>query len=231
MPLAEEGGDKIPKRPFDIDVALPRIRSAVAPYPKAAMFELAERGYATPFQQLVACIISIRTRDEESLPLSLQLFAAASTPEQVALLTAEEIDTLIRPCTFHERKAVQIQAIARKTVDEFGGQLPCDEEIMRSFAGVGIKCAHLALGIACGQPVISVDIHVHRVTNRWGYIHASTPERTHDALAAILPEQHRVTINELLVPFGKHVCTGERPHCSTCPVLDMCAQVGVTTHR
>ncbi len=117
-------GSKTVKRRFDIGVALARIRSAVAPYPKAAMFELAERGYATPFQQLVACIISIRTRDEESLPLSLQLFSAAPTPEQIALLTPEQIDALIRPCTFHERKAAQIHEIARRTVEELGGEHP-----------------------------------------------------------------------------------------------------------
>jgi endonuclease-3 len=81
------------------------------------------------------------------------------------------------------------------------------------------------------MPVISVDIHVHRVTNRWGYVHASTPEKTMVALERVLPERHRVEINRLLVPFGKHVCTGVRPKCSTCPVRDMCARVGVTEHR
>ncbi len=154
------------KRPFDIDEALACIRTAVAPYPKAAMFALAEEGYTSAFQQLIACVISIRTRDEESLPISRRLFQVARTPAAVAALAPDEIDRLIRPATFHERKAVQIRDIARRVVDEFGGHLPCDEATMRSFTGVGIKCAHLALGIACGQPVISVDIHVHRVTNR-----------------------------------------------------------------
>ncbi len=231
MPQRTDASGMAEKRPFNIDEALDRIRTAVAPYPKAAMFALAEEGYRTPFQQLVACVISIRTRDEESLPISRRLFQTAPTPKAIADLAAEEIDTLIRPCTFHERKAVQIRDIARRVVDEFDGVLPCDEETMRSFAGVGIKCAHLALGIACGRPVISVDIHVHWVTNRWGYVSASTPERTHDALSAVLPERHRVAINKLLVPFGKHVCTGVAPRCSACPVSAMCQQVGVTSHR
>ncbi len=219
------------KRPFDIDEALTRIRTAVAAYPKAAMFALAEEGYSRPFQQLIACVISIRTRDEESLPISRRLFQVAPTPAAIAELPPEQIDALIRPATFHERKADQIRNIARRVMEEFDGNLPCDEAVMRSFSGVGIKCAHLALGIACGEPVVSVDIHVHRVTNRWGYIVASTPERSHDALLAVLPERHRVAINELLVPFGKHVCTGVAPRCSTCPVLEMCQQVGVTSHR
>ncbi len=217
--------------PFDIDRTMTLLREAVAPFPKAAMFELAERGYSTPFQQLVACVISIRTRDEESLPLSIRLFERAPTPAAVAALDVAEINALIRPATFHERKAVQIRAIASRVRDEFGGELPCDEATMRSFSGVGVKCANLALGIACGQARISVDIHVHRITNRWGYVAASTPERTLIALERILPERHRVEINRLLVPFGKHICTGVAPRCSTCPVLEMCQQVGVTSHR
>ncbi len=216
---------------FDIDKVLANIRVAVEPFPKAAMFELAERGYSTPFQQLVACMISIRTRDEESLPISERLFTHAPTPEAVAALSPDEIGALIRPSTFYERKAVQIRALAKRVRDEFGGDLPCDEETLRSFAGVGIKCANLALGIACGKPVISVDIHVHRVCNRWGYVRTSSPERTHDTLSRILPERHRVEINALLVPFGKHICTGVAPRCSACPVEVWCQKVGVTSHR
>jgi len=146
-------------------------------------------------------------------------------------LTPDQIDALIRPATFHERKAHQIHAIARRVVEELGGELPCDDALMQSFAGVGPKCAHLALGIACGEPVISVDIHVHRVVNRWGYVQSATPEQTMLALETKLPERYWVPINSLLVPFGKHICTGIRPKCSTCPVLDMCQQVGVTSHR
>ncbi len=217
--------------PFDIDRTMTLLREAVAPFPKAAMFELAERGYSTPFQQLVACVISIRTRDEESLPLSIRLFERATDPAAVVALDVVEIDALIRPATFHERKAAQILAIATRVRVEFDGDLPCDEATLRSFSGVGVKCANLALGIACGQARISVDIHVHRVTNRWGYVAASTPERTLIALERILPERHRVEINRLLVPFGKHICTGVAPRCSTCPVLEMCQQVGVTSHR
>ncbi len=118
-----------------------------------------------------------------------------------------------------------------ETVERFGGELPCDEQVLLSFSGVGIKCAHLALGVACGQSYISVDIHVHRVTNRWGYVSAATPEKTTAALEAVLPEQYWIVINRLLVPFGKYICTGNLPKCSTCAVLEMCRQVGVTAHR
>jgi endonuclease-3 len=219
------------KQPFDIDVALRRVREAVRPFPKAALFELAERGHDSVFEQLVACLISIRTRDETMLPTAQRLFARARTPAEMVALTPEEIDKLIGACTFHEPKARQIHAIARRAVAEYGGDIPCEPEVLLSFHGVGPKCAHLVLGIACGRPFIGVDVHVHRVTNRWGYVEASTPEKTMKALEEKLPRRYWVEINKLLVPFGKHVCTGTLPKCSTCPVLDMCPQVGVTSHR
>lgn len=219
------------KQAFDIDVALGRIEQAVQPWPKAALFQLAEEGYASVFEQLLACMISIRTYDEVTLPVSRKLFARARTPAAVGALSWEELDTVISPSTFHERKANQILAIARQVEERHGGTLPGERDVLLSFDGVGPKCANLVLGVACGTPVISVDIHVHRVTNRWGYIKASTPEKTLPALETTLPQQHWIDINRLLVPFGKHICTGNRPRCSTCPVLDMCRQVGVTEHR
>ena len=102
---------------------------------------------------------------------------------------------------------------------------------MLSLPGVGPKCANLALGIACRGNRVSVDIHVHRVTNRWGYVRTRTPEQTMAVLEERLPKRYRIEINQILVPFGKHVCTGVLPKCSTCPVLSMCRQVGVTSHR
>jgi endonuclease III len=219
------------KRPFDIDVAINRIRDAVGPYPKAALFELAEEGFDSPFELLLAYIISIRNRDETTLRCARRLFALARTAVSVSQLSPEAIDAAIGACAFHDAKARQIHDIARQVVSAHGGELPCDDNLLRSFRGVGPKCANLVLGIACHQPRISVDIHVHRVTNRWGYVQARTPEQTMALLAAKLPRDYWVEINRLLVPFGKHICTGIRPRCSTCPVLDMCRQVGVTTHR
>ena len=201
------------------------------PFPTAALFELADDGYASPFEVLIACIISIRTYDETTLVVARRLFARARTPAEVAGLTPGEIDTLIGACTYHEAKAGQIHTIARRVEDEYDGQLPCDRATLLSFSGVGPKCANLTLAIACGQPWIAVDVHVHRVTNRWGYVQARTPEETMTALEGKLPREFWVEINKLLVPFGKHICTGTLPHCSTCPVLGMCRQVGVTRHR
>lgn len=221
------------KRPFSYATAFRRIEQTLERegHAPAAMFELASDGHTSLFAQLVACIISIRTRDETSLPAARALLALAGTPAAMAALPVAAIDRAIAASTFHEAKAAQIRDIARTIVEQHDGELPCDAEVLLSFKGVGPKCANLALGIACGQRRISVDIHVHRVTNRWGVIAARTPEASLAALEEVLPEKYWIDINRLLVPFGKHVCTGPLPRCSTCPVLDMCRQVGVARHR
>jgi endonuclease III len=219
------------KQPFDIDEAMRRIDEAVEPFPQAAMFELAKEGFDSAFELLVSCIISIRTYDEVMIKMARNFFAIARTPLEVSKLSPQEIDNIIRASTFHEGKAHQIHAIAKRIVEEYDGELPCEEAVMLSFKGVGPKCANLVLGIACNQPKIGVDIHVHRVTNRWGYVATTTPEKSMAALMEKLPRTYWVEINRLLVPFGKHICTGTRPLCSRCPVLDMCQQVGVTSHR
>jgi endonuclease-3 len=216
---------------FAIDQAIPLLRQAVEPYPRAALFELYDEGYTSVFEILVACILSIRTRDETTLPVARQLFARGRTPAQVTQLSVAELEGLIGACAFAEAKAPQIHEIARRAQEEHGGQLPCDREVLLSFRGVGPKCANLVMGIACHEPWIGVDIHVHRVTNRWGYVNTTTPEKTMAALTEKLPRKYWVEINALLVPFGKHICTGSQPRCSTCTLSGMCAKVGVTSHR
>lgn len=219
------------KQPFDFDEAFRRLREAVAGVPKAAMFEMRDRGYASLFEQLVSSLISARTRDETTMPVSLRLFEVARTPEQMAALDEETITRLLFGATFPEPKARDILALSRRIVEEHGGVVPDTQEGLMAFRGVGPKIAALALGVALNRPLIAVDVHVHRITNRWGIVATSTPERTQAALEKVLPEQYWVEINERLVPFGKHVCTGERPRCSSCPLVSMCQQVGVTTHR
>jgi endonuclease-3 len=219
------------KKPYNIHAMLRRIRLEVKQFADAAMFDLADQGYATAFHQLVACIISVRTRDEVSLPTAIGLFKVAPTAEAVSRLGVSRIAQIIRPSTFYETKAHDIHALAKRVAEEYHGTLPCDFEVMTSFRGVGPKCANLTLGIACGATEISVDVHVDRVTNRWGYVQSSSPDATRLALEQKLPKKYWVEINRLLVPFGKHVCTGRLPKCSKCPVLEYCRQVGVTEHR
>src|SRR6266702_7229425 len=166
------------KRGFDIDQALDRVREAVRPFPRAMLFQLYDEGHTSPFEMLVACLISVRTRDETSLTMARQLFARARTPAAMAELDINDIDALINKCAFHLVKSEQINTMARLILEEHDGELPCSFEVMTSYPGIGHKCANLALSIACNQPKIGVDIHVHRITNRWGYVAAPTPEAT-----------------------------------------------------
>jgi len=231
MPSAAQPVPSPLKEPFDFDEAFRRLRVAVAGVPKAAMFELRDRGYGSLFEQLVASLISARTRDETTIPVCLRLFGVARTPEAMAALDEPTLVRLLHGATFPEPKARDILAFSRRIMNELGGVVPDTPEGLTAFRGVGPKIAALTLGVALGQPRIAVDIHVHRITNRWGIVATSTPERTQAALEVVLPARYRVEINERLVPFGKHVCTGERPLCSRCPLLSLCRQVGVTTHR
>jgi endonuclease-3 len=229
--MLEPSTDASPKRAFDIDVAIERLREVVRAFPPAMLQQLYQEGYTSPFEMLVACLISVRTRDETSLAMARQLFAVAHTPAALAEMDINAIDALIGNAGFHLVKSEQINTLARLVVEENDGELPCSFEVMTSYPGIGPKCANLALGIACGQARIGVDIHVHRITNRWGYVSARTPESTMAALEHSLPERYWVEINALLVPFGKRVCTPQGPRCSSCPLLDMCAQRGVESHR
>jgi endonuclease-3 len=230
-PAAQAAAPLPQKQPFDFDEAFRRLRTALAGLPRAAMFELRDRGHGSLFEQLVASLISARTRDETTIPVCLRVFAQARTPEAMAALDEPALVRLLQGATFPEPKARDLLALSRQIVAEFDGVVPDTAEGLMRFRGVGPKIAALALGVALGQPRIAVDIHVHRITNRWGIVATTTPERTQAALETVLPQNYRVEINERLVPFGKHVCTGERPQCSRCPLLSMCRQVGVTTHR
>ncbi len=217
------------KDPFDIDLVFRLLRGAAAGLPKAAMFALRDEGHASPFEQLVAALISARTRDETTIPVCHRLFARARTPDAMAALPEAELVGLLQGATFPEPKARDILALSRRIAE--AGAVPDTMEGLQALRGVGPKIAALTLGVGFGKPAISVDIHVHRIVNRWGYVATGTPERTMQALLARLPERYWIEINERLVPFGKFVCTGERPRCSGCALLRQCRQVGVTTHR
>ncbi len=219
------------KEPFDIDEAFRRLRVAVAGLPKAAMFDLRDRGFSSPFEQLVGSLISARTRDETTMAVCLRLFAVARTPPALAAMGEAELAGLLAGASFPEPKARDLIAIARRIEAEFAGEVPERFEALTSFRGVGPKIANLTLAVGFGRPALAVDVHVHRVANRWGYVATATPEKTMAALADVLPRGYWIEINERLVPFGKAVCTGVSPRCSTCPLLSMCRQVGVTSHR
>jgi endonuclease-3 len=224
--------DRSTPEEFDIDRAFRLLREAVSSLPKAAMFELRDRGFRSPFEQLVGSLISARTRDEATITVCLRLFAEARTPESLLALGRERLVALLRGANFPEPKARYLIEIARRLVEEYRGEVPEDYDALTQFRGVGPKIAALTLAVGFGRPMIAVDVHVHRVTNRWGYVRTRSPEQTMAALELRLPRAYWIEINERLVPFGKFVCTGGAPpRCSTCPLRTMCRRVGVTKHR
>ena len=217
--------------PFDIDEVFRRLRRDVADRPKAAMFDLRDRGFDSPFEQLVGALLSARTRDEATLEVCLRLFEAARTPEQLVELGQDRLVALIRGVGFPEPKARDLLEIARRIDSEHGGAVPDTLGGLTAFRGVGPKIAALTLAVGFNRPAIAVDVHVHRIVNRWGYVRASSPEKTAAALADVLPQRYWIEINERLVPFGKFRCTAARPRCSDCPLRPMCARVGVVDSR
>ena len=223
--------DRDGKEPIDIDAVFERLRRAVSGLPKAAMFDLRDRGYGTPFEQLVGCLISARTRDETTVEVCLRLFAEARAPEDFVRLPEDRLAALLDGATFPEPKARDLKEIARRILEEHGGEVPDSLETLTAFRGVGPKIAALTLAVGFGRPAVAVDVHVHRIANRWGYVATTAPERTMRELEGKLPERYWIEINERLVPFGKFVCTAARPKCSTCPLLSMCRQVGVVNPR
>ena len=212
---------------FPIYSVLERCAEAVKDKAPAAMFGLRDEGYDSLYEQLISSLLSVRTYDETSTVVSRRLFTAARTPEQMIKLEREALIRLISEATFAPAKADQILTISQTIVNDYGGKTPQDYDKLIAFKGVGPKVASLALGVALNYPIIAVDIHVHRITNRWGYVATKTPDKTRDALARKLPQDLWVEINRVLVPFGKHVCTGNRPRCEICPVYDDCARVGI----
>lgn len=215
------------KKKFDIPRMFEAIRHAIKEYPPAMLFQLRQEGHDTPFEQLIACLLSIRTRDEVSLKVARDLLALTRTPETLLKIPSDQLHKIVEPCTFNFQKVETLRKICRQILDHHQGKTPCDFNSLTAFPGVGPKCANLVLGLACHEPRIGVDIHVHRVTNRWGYVQGKTPEKTLTELEKVLPKSRWVEINELLVPFGKHICLGTLPRCTRCPVLEYCRQVGV----
>ena len=186
---------------------------------------------AEPFRVLIATIISLRTRDEVTLPAAERLLARAETPAAVAGMPLEEIERLIYPAGFYRTKAHTISRVSRIIEEKHGGVVPSTLEELKDLPGVGLKTANLVLAIGFGIPAICVDTHVHRIANRMGWIAAATPDATGEALEKILPQEYWIPINQWLVAFGRTICTPGRPWCSRCPVYSWCDRVNVSRSR
>lgn len=184
-----------------------------------------------PFKVLVATLLSLRTRDEQTGPAAERLFALAETPETMVLLPAADIEQAIYPVGFYRVKALRVIEVCRVLLEEHGGQVPSGMEELLQLPGVGRKTANLVLTRGFGLPGICVDTHVHRISNRLGLVRTRAPDETETALRKLLPEQFWIPWNDLLVAFGQNLCKPLSPHCSRCPVRSMCAREGVERSR
>ncbi|MDE3019195.1 MAG: endonuclease III [Nitrospirota bacterium] len=189
------------------------------------------RASRDPFQILIACVLSLRTKDKTTAEASQRLFALASDPATMVQLPLRRIETAIYPVGFYRTKAKQIREICRRLLDVYGGSVPDEIDALLTLKGVGRKTANLVVTVGYQKPGICVDIHVHRISNRWGYIKTKTPEESEQALRRKLPRQYWITYNDLLVPFGQNICQPVSPWCSKCKLVAYCDRKGVTKSR
>lgn len=187
--------------------------------------------YESPFRVLISCILSLRTQDATTAKASHRLFAVADSPQAMVKLTAKKIARLIYPVGFYKTKALNILEMCQTMIDQYDGRVPDDIDELLKFKGVGRKTANLVVTLGYNKPGICVDTHVHRISNRWGYIKTATPEKTEIALRAKLPNRYWIEYNNLLVNFGQHLCRPISPLCSECPVKKYCRQIGVGVRR
>ena len=217
-------------RAKDIHAALRILRREVRLWQEPVVGVVAKES-RDPFRILIACILSLRTKDRTTAEASRRLFALASDPSSMLKLSLRLIERAIYPVGFYRTKAKQLRGICRRLLDVYDGQVPDSIEALLTLTGVGRKTANLVVTVGYGKPGICVDIHVHRISNRWGYVRTKTPEQTEQALRRKLPASYWITFNDLLVPFGQNVCQPVSPFCSRCKLVQYCDRVGVTKSR
>jgi endonuclease-3 len=214
----------------EIHAAIKILRREVPKWNTPIVTLMAET-YESPFRVLISCVLSLRTQDATTAQASHRLFAVADSPEAMAKLSAQLIEKLIFPVGFYKTKAKNIREICRTLIDRHDGKVPDEIDELLKFKGVGRKTANLVVTLGYKKPGICVDTHVHRISNRWGYVKTSTPEKTEFALRARLPKKYWIEYNDLLVSFGQHLCRPISPICSQCAVARYCDRVGVTIRR
>lgn len=184
-----------------------------------------------PFKILISCLLSLRTKDETTHEAARRLFQLAHTPQGMLRLNQKTIEKAIYPVGFYRSKAKTILEICQVMVRNYGGRVPDTIDELLHLKGVGRKTANLVVTMAYGKPGICVDTHVHRITNRWGYVRTKTPDETEMALREKLPKRYWLPLNDLLVAFGQNLCKPVSPLCSRCPVERYCPKIGVVFHR
>lgn len=186
-------------------------------------------GFKNPFLVLIACILSLRTNDKTTYPATLRMLEIGKSPKDFAYCDLSELEKAIYPVGFYANKAKQIKELSQIIYEKLDSKVPDEIDELIKFKGVGRKTANLVLALGFNKPAICVDVHVHRICNRLGYIKTNTPEETEFELRRILPQEHWLVINTILVTHGQNICKPINPICSNCPIFEECNRVGVKT--
>jgi len=216
-------------REFNIVEGLKKLKKAVRKFRTPSVTVIAKKN--DPFAVLVSCIISLRTRDEVTELASARLFTLAKLPAELLELSNAKIEKAIYPAAFYRNKTKSLKELCQVLVKEYSGKVPDKLEDLLKLKGVGRKTANLTLILGHNKPGICVDIHVHRISNRWGYVKTKSPDETEMVLREILPKRFWKGYNDLLVSFGQNLCKPVSPFCSSCPVEDQCPKIGVDRSR
>lgn len=215
--------------PSDISISLKHLRKSIKTWPIPVVTAISSK--RNPFMVLVSCILSLRTRDMVTASASDRLFVLACTPEDFVNLEPEQVEKAIYPVAFFRNKTVTLFNLCRVLIDEYDGKVPELLDELLQIKGVGRKTANLTITLGYGNLGICVDVHVHRISNRWGYVETKSPDETEIALRKILPKRYWKEFNNLLVSFGQNICKPTSPYCSKCCIEKYCSQTGVISSR
>ena len=215
--------------PSDLVTSLKHLRKLIKAWPTPAVTAISSK--RNPFMVLVSCILSLRTRDKVTAFASDSLFKLAYTPEDFLKLEPEKVEKAIYPVAFFRNKTVTLFNLCRVLIDKYDGKVPESLDELLQLKGVGRKTANLTITLGYGKLGICVDIHVHRVANRWGYVKTKSPDETEIALRKKLPKRYWKEFNNLLVSFGQNICKPKSPYCSKCSIEKYCSQIGVKGYR
>ncbi len=218
-------------RQDQIHAAIRIVRREIRQWQEPVVGVVARESKRDPFRILISCLLSLRTKDKTTGEASERLFALADTPAAMLKVPLGKIERAIYPVGFYRTKARSIRLICRRLLTVYGGTVPDSIDELVTLSGVGRKTANLVVTVGYGKPGICVDIHVHRISNRWGYIKTKTPEESEQVLRRKLPKEYWITFNDLLVPYGQNLCQPVSPFCSQCKLTPYCDRVGVAKSR
>jgi endonuclease III len=213
----------------DLPLALRRLRKLIKSWRVPVVTAISYQ--RNPFMVLVSCLLSLRTRDEITDAASKRLFSLARSPKKLLDLDPKKVEELIYPVSFYRNKTITLYEVCRTIINDYEGKVPESLDKLLGLKGVGRKTANLTLVLGYNKLGICVDIHVHRIMNRWGYIQTKSPYDTEIALRYKLPKRYWMEINNLLVSFGQNICKAQSPYCSKCNISKYCEQNGVKRYR